>query len=298
MERLISSANTLECATPHDLAFAASQKAMPAALKSQAGCLLIPQEFEVRDRTSIRVKEPRAAFARALSALYPRKRPSGFVHPTAIIAKTAKIAADCFIGPYVIVGEHNEIGGGSYIGNGCSLGDHVLIGPECMIHPNVTIYDGVRIGARTIVHSGSVIGADGFGFTLMGDHYEKFPQVGTVEIGDDVEIGANCCIDRAALGATRIGNGVKLDNLVHIAHNCAIGQHVVVAAQTGFSGSVSVGDYAAIGGQAGIGEKARIVNRNGRVVAKHMQKRNCVIRQRFQLAVEQLNHAERPLVRP
>jgi UDP-3-O-[3-hydroxymyristoyl] glucosamine N-acyltransferase len=119
----------------------------------------------------------------------------------------------------------------------------------------------VRIGARAILHSGCVIGADGFGFTRAGDHYEKFPQVGTVEIGDDVEIGANCCIDRAALGATRIGDGAKLDNLVHVAHNCTIGKHVVIAAQTGFSGSVSVGDYAIIGGQAGIGEKANIAAR-------------------------------------
>ena len=109
-----------------------------------------------------------------------------------------------------------------------------------------------------MIHSGVVIGADGFGFALVGDHYEKFPQVGAVEIGDDVEIGANCCIDRAALGVTRIGDGTKLDNLVHVAHNCELGKHVVVAAQTGFSGSVTVGDYAVIGGQAGIGEKAKI----------------------------------------
>jgi UDP-3-O-[3-hydroxymyristoyl] glucosamine N-acyltransferase len=132
------------------------------------------------------------------------------------------------------------------------------LGPGSLLHARVTIYDGVTIGARAVLHSGCVIGADGFGFALTGDHYEKFPQVGTVEMGDDVEVGANSCIDRAALGVTWIGNGVKLDNMVHIGHNCRIGNHVVIAAQTGLSGGVVVEDYAVIGGQVGIGDKARI----------------------------------------
>jgi UDP-3-O-[3-hydroxymyristoyl] glucosamine N-acyltransferase len=125
----------------------------------------------------------------------------------------------------------------------------------------VTVYDGVTIGHRAILHSGCVIGADGFGFVMAGNHWEKFPQIGTVEIGDDVEIGANSCVDRAALGVTRIGDGTKLDNMVHVGHNCSIGRHVVVAAQTGFSGGVVVEDYAVIGGQVGIGDKARIESR-------------------------------------
>jgi UDP-3-O-[3-hydroxymyristoyl] glucosamine N-acyltransferase len=261
-ERVIFGANTLDGATVNDLAFAANRKALDAAAKSNAGCLLAPFEYERGAKQSvIRVKEPRRAFALALSALYPRKRFSGFVHPAAIVGEGAKIATDSFIGAYAVIGNGSEVATGSYIGNGCSIGTQVRIGPGSVIHPNVSIYDGVRIGARAIVHSGCVIGADGFGFTLSGDRYEKFPQVGTVEIGDDVEIGANCCIDRAALGVTRIGNGTKLDNLVHVGHNCIIGNHVVVAAQTGFSGSVSVGDYAVIGGQAGIGEKAQIESR-------------------------------------
>jgi UDP-3-O-[3-hydroxymyristoyl] glucosamine N-acyltransferase len=122
----------------------------------------------------------------------------------------------------------------------------------------VTIYDRVRIGSRARLHAGCVLGADGFGFAFTTDHYEKFPQIGTVEIGDDVELGANTCVDRAALGATRIGDGVKIDNMVHIAHNCEIGRHVVIAAQTGFSGGVVIGDYAVVGGQVGVGDKARI----------------------------------------
>jgi UDP-3-O-[3-hydroxymyristoyl] glucosamine N-acyltransferase len=256
---LISGANALENATPTDLSFAANQKAMKAAALSRAGCLLVPASFkETGTRALIRVEDPRGAFARALGALLPKPRPSPSIHPTAIVALTASVSSDCFVGAYTTVGEHTRISSGCSIGNNCSIGDRVTIGENAKLHASVTIYDDVHIGARVVLHSGSVIGADGFGFTLTGDRYEKFPQVGTVEIGDDVEIGANTCVDRAALGATKIGEGTKLDNLVHVAHNCNIGKHVVVAAQTGFSGSISVGDYAVIGGQAGIGENANI----------------------------------------
>jgi UDP-3-O-[3-hydroxymyristoyl] glucosamine N-acyltransferase len=137
----------------------------------------------------------------------------------------------------------------------------VALGDGTVLHPNVTIYDNVEIGRGVIIHSGAVIGADGFGYVLQDDRWHKFPQVGRVEIGDFVEIGANSCVDRAALGVTVIGEGTKLDNMVHVAHNCRIGRHVVVAAQTGFSGSVVVEDHAVIGGQVGIGDKARIESR-------------------------------------
>ncbi|MGI8959374.1 MAG: UDP-3-O-(3-hydroxymyristoyl)glucosamine N-acyltransferase [Bryobacteraceae bacterium] len=256
---LISSANALEDATSTDLSFVANQKALKSAVCSRAGCLLVPHSFSGAGPWSlIRVEDPRRAFASALGALFPKQRPSPFIHPTAIVALTASVAGDCFIGAYTTVGEHTRIGNGSSIGNSCSIGDRVTIGENTTLHANVTLYEDVRIGARVVLHSGSVVGADGFGFTLTGDRYEKFPQIGTVEIADDVEIGANSCIDRAALGVTQIGEGTKLDNLVHVAHNCRIGKHVVVAAQTGFSGSVSVGDYAVIGGQAGFGENANV----------------------------------------
>lgn len=258
-ERLIRGANALEHATETDLCFAANRKAIEAATSSRAGCLLVTPSFSGKGAWSlIRVPDPRAAFARALAALYPKTKRFPAIHSTAIVAATANIASNCFIGAYVTIGEHTTIAGGCSIGNGCAIGDRVSIGEDTTLDANVTVYDDVRIGARVTLHSGCVLGADGFGFTLTGDHYEKFPQVGTVEIGDDVELGANSCVDRAALGVTRIGAGTKLDNLVHVAHNCEIGKHVVVAAQTGFSGSVSVGDYAVIGGQVGIGEKANI----------------------------------------
>ncbi|HTU48271.1 MAG TPA: UDP-3-O-(3-hydroxymyristoyl)glucosamine N-acyltransferase [Bryobacteraceae bacterium] len=260
--RLITGANSLESAQPTDLSFVGNQKSAALAPSSHAGCLLVPVSFEQQGPWSlIRVVDPRASFARALAALYPKTRPAPAIHPTAIISPSATIGPNCFIGAYAVIAGETRIGRDCYIGNGVSIGQRVLIGDETTLHPNITVYDAVCIGARVIVHSGCVLGADGFGFTLAGDHYEKFPQVGSVEIGDDVEIGANCCIDRAALGVTRIGDGVKLDNLIHIAHNCTIGEHVVIAAQTGFSGSVMVGNYAVIGGQAGIGEKASIASK-------------------------------------
>lgn len=258
-DRVIAGANTIEKAGPSDLAFAANQKALQSAAGSSAGCLLVPLSFaEATPPAFIKVANPRVAFVKALDRIYPRKQRTAGIHRSAVVAATAHIGHNCYVGPYVCIGDNAQIEDGCQIGPGCVLGDDVAIGAGSTLHGHITIYDRVRIGARTIIHSGTVIGADGFGFALAGDHYEKFPQVGTVEIGDDVEIGANCCIDRAALGVTVIGNGTKLDNLVHVAHNCTLGRHVVVAAQTGFSGSVTVGDYAVIGGQVGIGEKAKI----------------------------------------
>jgi UDP-3-O-[3-hydroxymyristoyl] glucosamine N-acyltransferase len=260
--RIISGANTIENACESDLAFAANRKALGAAVSSHAGCVLVPLSFHTPISAAvIRVADPRVAFAKALESIYPRKRLAPGVHPTAIIAPNAQLGANCHVGAYVSIGENAQIGDDCEIGPGCSVGDDVAIGNASTLHPRVTLYDRVKIGARAILHSGCVIGADGFGFALTGDHYEKFPQVGSVELADDVEIGANCCIDRAALGVTRIGAGTKLDNLVHVGHNCIIGRHVVIAAQTGFSGSVTVGDYAVIGGQVGIGEKAHIDSR-------------------------------------
>jgi UDP-3-O-[3-hydroxymyristoyl] glucosamine N-acyltransferase len=257
--RLITGANTIESAGPSELAFAANRKALEAAAGSRAGCLLVPLSFgPSMGAPVIRVADPRAAFAKALEVIYPRKRLPAGVHPSAVVAASADLGANCHVGAYVSIGESARIGDDCQISAGCVLGDSVVIGSGSTLHPRVTVYDRVTIGTRVIIHSGSVIGADGFGFVLAGDRYEKFPQIGVVEIGDDVEIGANCCIDRAALGATRIGNGTKLDNLVHVAHNCSIGRHVIVVAQTGFSGSVTVGDYAVIGGQVGVGEKASI----------------------------------------
>lgn len=259
---VITGANALETANETELSFVANKKALTVARSSRAGCLLVAEDFgESGSWTRIRVANPRVAFVRALASLYPQPRPERGIDPTAIVAPTAEVAKTASIGAFATIGEHATVGEECVIGPHCTVGDSVRIGRGAVLRPNVTLYDGVRIGARVLLHAGCVIGADGFGFAMVQDHYEKFPQVGTVEIEDDVEIGANSCVDRAALGVTRIGQGTKLDNMVHIAHNCQIGCHVVIAAQTGFSGGVTVGDYAVIGGQVGVGDKASIESR-------------------------------------
>ncbi len=256
-DALISGATTLDAAGPREIAFVGNRKAATQAAQSSAGCLLVPGDFPA-GRTLIRVHDPRTSFAAVIGALYPPPAVVAGIHPTAVIAPDAKIASSAAIGPHATIGARARIGDRTSIGAGCAIGADVHIGADCLLHPRVTIYDHVTIGDRAVLHSGCVLGADGFGFVRGPDGYQKFPQIGRVEIGQDVEIGANSCIDRAALGVTRIGDGVKLDNLVHIGHNCAIGRNVVIAAQTGLSGGVVVEDDAVIGGQVGIGDKARI----------------------------------------
>jgi UDP-3-O-[3-hydroxymyristoyl] glucosamine N-acyltransferase len=254
----ITGAAPLEEAGPSEIAFVQNRKAAAKSEQSGAGCLLVTSDFPV-GRTLIRVSNPRGSLAKVILLLCPPQRVAAGIHPTAVIAPDASVAPSAAIGPHASVGSKAHIGERTSVGAGCSIGAGVRIGADCRLHAHVTIYDDVRIGDRAVLHSGCVLGADGFGFNReLNGGYEKFPQIGRVEIGDDVEIGANSCVDRAALGVTRIGDGVKLDNMVHIAHNCSIGKHVVIAAQTGLAGGVVVEDYAVIGGQVGIGDKARI----------------------------------------
>lgn len=242
--RHITGAAVLEDAASDQLVFAGSPKFFDAARKSGAGCIIALAEYEGGSgQCVIESQQPRAHFAKALAILYPGPGIAPGIHETAVVDQSAAIAAGV------------RIGAGSVVGRGARIGE------GSVLHPRVTVYERVTIGARCVIHSGAVIGADGFGFEMAGGRYHKVPQVGTVEIGDDVEIGANTCIDRATLGVTSIGEGTKLDNLVHIAHNCRIGRHVVIAAQTGLAGGVTIGDYAIVGGQVGVGDKARIESR-------------------------------------
>jgi len=261
-ERELRKVAPLEDAGPEDLSFATRGRGMKQVGESRAGCLLVPLDYSNEpQRTVIRTSDPRAAAARAIPKLHPKVEPQPGVHPTAILGPGAIIGYGASIGPLVTIGAGVKVGTGSVVGAGSVIGDYVHIGESCTIHPRVMIYREVILGNEVVLHSGCVIGADGFGFVLADGIYEKFPQVGRVEIGNNVEIGANSCVDRAALGVTSIGDGTKIDNLVHIGHNCRIGRHVVIAAQTGFSGGVIVEDYAVIGGQVGIGDKARIESR-------------------------------------
>jgi UDP-3-O-[3-hydroxymyristoyl] glucosamine N-acyltransferase len=252
----------LETAGGSDLAFIGGRKAAQQAESSAAGCLLVPADWPSPSyRTVVRVPNPRTAFARAVSRFHPTAELKPGIHPTAVVGRDVEMGAMVYVGPHAVIGDECRIGLSTSIGAGCVVGKRVAMGEGCVLHPNVTVYDNVDIGRGSILHSGVVLGADGFGYVMEHQRWHKFPQVGRVEIGDFVEIGANSCVDRAALGVTSIGEGTKLDNMVHVGHNCRIGRHVVVAAQTGFSGGVVVEDYAVIGGQVGIGDKARVETR-------------------------------------
>ena len=258
-DRSITGGNALELAGERDVSFAEGQSVEEAVLKSRAGALLLePEANAAAGAVVIRVAKPRAAFAQVLRALYPPGRPEPGVDSTAVVAESAHIGEGVTIGPRAIIGEEVRVGEGTVIHAGSIVGDGSVMGKDCLVHAAVALYPRVTLGDRVILHSGCVLGADGFGFVLERDRYEKFPQLGTVEIGDDVEIGANTCVDRGSLGATVIGDGTKLDNLVHIGHNCRLGRHIVIAAQTGLSGGVVVEDYVVMGGQVGSGEKVHV----------------------------------------
>ena len=252
-DHVIEGVAAADTAGEREVSFAGNEKVVAG---SKAGCLLAAAEFD--GRTVIRVSDPRAAFARVVARFHPVARPAAGIHATAVVDASVVIGEGATIGPHVVIETGARIGARAVVSAGCIIGRNVAIGEDSWLHPRVTIYDGTIVGARAILHAGCILGADGFGFAMTGGRWEKFPQVGHVELGDDVEIGANSCVDRAALGVTRIGNGTKLDNMVHVGHNCTIGKHVVVAAQTGFSGGVTIGDYAVVGGQVGVGDKARI----------------------------------------
>ena len=228
--------------------------------QTNASCLIVPETFEAETSIPlIKVKNPKLAFAKLAAILHPPKTRAAVTHQTAVVSESARLGKDLFIGAFVCIGEDSEIGDGTQIRAGAKIGDHVKIGANCVIHPNVFIEDGCRIGNNTILHCGVVIGADGFGYVRDGANgYVKFPQIGTVTIGDDVEIGAHTCVDRGALGETRIGDGTKIDNLVQIAHNVQIGKRVVIASQTGISGSTIIEDDCVIGGQVGFGDHATV----------------------------------------
>jgi UDP-3-O-[3-hydroxymyristoyl] glucosamine N-acyltransferase len=231
---------------------------------TNAVCLIVPKDFidrqaETRPAGSvIKVSNPKLAFARIAEILHPPRSREPEIHPTAVIAATASVGNDVFIGAFANVGENSTLGDGTQLSAGTKIGDGVTVGKNCVLHPNVVIEDGCTIGDGVILHAGVVIGADGFGYVRGDDRHVKFPQIGTVIIEDNVEIGANSCVDRGALGETRIGEGTKIDNLVQVGHNVQIGKRVVIAAQTGISGSTIIEDDCVIGGQVGFGDHAHV----------------------------------------
>ena len=257
-EVLISRVASTGSAGEGDIAYVEDAKLFDTAAASKASCVIVPQGANVQASCRIEVKQPKLAFALIAALLHPAKKRAPAIHATAVIAETAAVDPTAYVGPHVVVGEYTLVGAGTRVEAGVVIGANVTVGSECVLHPNVVLYDGISIGNRVILHAGVCLGADGFGYVRDTMGYHKFPQIGTVVIEDDVELGAYTCVDRAALGRTRIGRGTKLDNIVHVGHNCDIGERVVIAAQTGISGSVIIEDDCVIGGQVGFGDHIRV----------------------------------------
>ena len=245
-DRVIRGVSTLKDASGDQLTFLGNLSYAPQIATTKAGAILVPSDFEGDDPRFIRVARPHAALAEVLGRFFNTRRVPQGVSPQAFVAKSAKLGNNVSIGAFV------------------SIGEDVEIGDDTLIYPNVSIYDGSRIGKRCILHSGVVIGSDGYGFVQTAGRHQKIPQVGIVRIEDDVEIGSNSCVDRAALGETVIGEGTKIDNLVQIGHNVRIGKHCLIVAQVGIAGSTEIGDYVVFAGQSGaaghlkIGDRAQI----------------------------------------
>ena len=256
--RLVKGVRSLEEAGPDDLAFV-DRKAEKAAARSAAGVLLARSATGLT-HTVIEVPDPALALIPILEKLFPPRRPKPGVHPTAIVAEGAVVDPSVEVGPYAVIGEGSRIGPGAILESHVSVGRDVEIGAGVWLHPHVVVYDRSILGPRAEVHSGVVIGSDGFGYAPSATGIRKIPQVGRVEIGADVEIGANSCVDRAALEVTRIGDGTKVDDLVMIGHNCVVGRHGFICGQAGLAGSSVVGDQVVLAGQAGVAGHLRIGN--------------------------------------
>ncbi|HNR67497.1 MAG TPA: UDP-3-O-(3-hydroxymyristoyl)glucosamine N-acyltransferase [bacterium] len=250
---LISGLAKIEEAGPGDLTFIANTKYAKFAHSTKAAAILVDLNFPAIDKTLVRTADPYLSFLQLAEHFYQPKAavPIG-VHPTAIIDPTTTVGRDCAIGAYVVVGRNCRIGDKTVIYPGVVIGDEVEIGEQCLLYANAAIREKCRLGNRVILQMGAIIGSDGFGFAFSDNCYQKIPQMGIVVLEDDVEIGANTAVDRATMGETRICRGVKLDNLIQIAHNVRIEENTAMAAQTGISGSSKVGKFVRLGGQVGV----------------------------------------------
>lgn len=257
----ITGAAPLDRATPTDLTLVAHHRYLAYVEPSHAGLFLVTPDLADRvpsDRPRIVTANAHAALTRVLPALYPEPAGKPGVHPTAVVAEDAELGEEVSVGALAVIGAGSRIGARARIGAQVVIGDGCELGEDVVLHPHVTLYAGVRIGARTIAHSGVRLGVDGFGYTPVDGVARKVPQVGSCVIGADVEIGANSTIDRGSIGATEIGDHVKIDNLVHIGHNVRVGAGTIIVAQVGVAGSARIGRGVTIGGQAGLGGHVEI----------------------------------------
>ncbi len=257
---IISGVNSLELAKPGDITFAENKRYLELAQKTQASAIVVSEDFPVLERPGLlRVANPKQSFIAIMSMFARKSVDFSGIHPAAVISeqsvhlgKDVAIAAVAVIGDNVTIGDATSIESGTHIGNGVKIGKH------CQIGPNVTILSDVTIGNNVIIHAGTVIGGEGFGYFWDGRKQQKIPQLGGVQIDDDVEIGCNSCIDRATFGLTRIRQGVKIDNLVQIAHNNDIGEHSIIVSHVGLSGSVTLGKRVTLAGQVGVADHVHI----------------------------------------
>jgi UDP-3-O-[3-hydroxymyristoyl] glucosamine N-acyltransferase len=251
---LVSGYSGIKEAKKNDLTFLSNPKYEPLLLDTQAGVILVPRQIACPGKTIIRVDNPSLSFTQAVNHLLkdaPDYKPRG-IHPTAVIAPGAKLARDVAVGAYTVIEDGTQIAEGCVLYANCYVGHETRLGQNCLIYPHVVLGEKISLGNRVIIHSGTVIGSDGYGYVTVDGKHMKIPQVGTVLVEDDVEIGANVTIDRARFDKTIIGEGTKIDNLVHIAHNVTIGKHCLIVGQVGISGSTRIGNYVVLAGQAGI----------------------------------------------
>ncbi len=250
----INSFAKIEEGTPGAISFLSNPKYTHYIYDTKSSVVLINEDVELEkpvSATLIRVKNAYECVAKLLQFYDSMKPAKKGIDPLASISPKAQIGEDVYIGPFACIGDGTVVGNGTQIYPHAVIGDGVTIGEKCILYPNVTIYQGCKLGNNVTVHAGSVIGADGFGFAPNTEGYDKIPQIGIVVIEDNVEIGANTCVDRSTMGQTVLHKGVKLDNLIQVAHNCEIGENTVMSAQVGMAGSTKIGSWCMVGGQAG-----------------------------------------------
>ncbi|MFO0937796.1 MAG: UDP-3-O-(3-hydroxymyristoyl)glucosamine N-acyltransferase [Gemmataceae bacterium] len=258
--RTIQRARPLTDAIAGDLTFVEDEKYLNAWHASAATAAIVPKSFAVNGKPIIRVDDPLMSFVTIVRKLRGQNvaATSNLIHPTAVIHPTAIVGADSSVGPYAVIGENARIGSRCTLHAGVSIGRHCQLADDVTLHPHVVLYDDCSIGNRVIIHAHAVIGADGFGYRTVAGKHVKVPQLGSVEVGDDVEIGACSTIDRGTFGPTKIGVGTKIDNQVMIGHNCKIGRHNILVSQVGIAGSTTTGDYVVMAGQVGVGDHLTI----------------------------------------
>ena len=265
---IVSGLSCAAFAKEGDVTFSLNKEDFEKAGKSDASCIVVTDEIKDHPKTMLKVDDMKTAMTVLYNAMLEIKPPAeGLIHEKAVISSTASLGKNTSMGPGAVVGENTVIGDNAVIGANVVIGNNCTIGNNIQIHPNVSIYREITIGNNVIIHSGTVIGSDGFGFLPKGDKVYKVPQLCGVIIEDDVEIGANVCIDRGAFTDTFIGQGTKFDNLVQLAHNCKIGKNVLIAGQTGIAGSTEIGDNTMIGGNVGISDHS-VIGKNVKIAGK------------------------------